>query len=198
MKKMIEDITKAYKEAETGLVRFNKYIARLKKYTNLLDADNLKCYDVAYQLEEDQEDVRLFELFCQCEFENLEEYLEEDFFKVVYPIGRTSSFRWIDTDLESFNEYMNEYHLLNPYLSGIDCDFKLYDDLGDYIGYIEDQDDDNKKWAYEEGVAVLQELTFDSLMRHFKEHYSLGIKGYRYVRDFKANQVSIFSGYKEQ
>lgn len=189
-------VTTLYRDAQQGLARFNRYISRIKKYTGLMDVTNLKCYDVAYQLEEGQEDV--FNHFCECEFSYLEDYLEEDFFKVVYHIGRTSSFYWIDTDLESFIEYLNEYQLLNPYLSGVDHNLELYDSLEDYIGYIEDQDDDLKAGALEEVRAILVELAFDSLMRHFKEHYSLGIKGYRYVRDFKANQVAIFNEYKEQ
>lgn len=193
----------------TILNKFNESLkpltSKAKEISTVLNNNtNLKLYDIAYL---DEFDPNEFEVFCNIEFNNWSEFLEEHNLIAQY-IGDTSSFylnsKYYDMFDYEYNGKINARNLTKLICqnSGISLDYIKVDENG----IISDLDNiefcDGTSATWEE--YFLEEHDLDAHIRDlvdeiekFFEEFNEIKAGYKYLDNFKENQVELYKGLLE-
>lgn len=200
----------------------------LKRYSNianrlsdLFDMDNLKLYDLASFIYDNEEKYNMddFHSFCNFSFFEFEDFLENElcykFYDLVDYIGRTSSF-YYNLNLDNFlHDYM-EYNFLN-FDNERFIQYDIHESGKIEIDEIEDilydllisdlpfsyTEEDEKNIDQDDLEAVLEELITDldqlqsGLINEFFNGYKnkAVMKLFKYIKSFKDNQIELFLDY---
>lgn len=202
-------------QAEEGIQKVVGYLEETEHVWN--EKRNLKLYDVSYFCYDKQDeypDLNLdnqFNLFCEIQFENFEEWAKEEGIELrdeMNYIGRTSSF-YLSDMCDNFYDYRNKkiderfIECLYEEICGdygfsfinLNSEFKIEwrDTGGEYFGDYDDED----RWYNEEGTLkyLADTETADGFLSQIKYYLDDAIKVAEYIDDFKENQVEYF---KEQ
>ena len=87
----MNNFTEIYNEYKPQIEKLNKQFKKLQEHTQDLKYTNLKLYDVAFYVGNDEKLLNHFENFCECEYDYFQYWLEENNLKTEQ-LGRTSSF----------------------------------------------------------------------------------------------------------
>lgn len=131
---------------------------------------NLKLYDVAFECEDNE----LFNLFCEDSYEMFNDMLEDRGLKTVQ-IGRASSFYIVPEYYE--NAFYNEE----------------FDRYGFYESYIGDNLFGDMEVEKSEGISQYDIDIINKEVKNFKESIIDVIEVYKYIEEFKKNQLEIFN-----
>ena len=197
------------------------YYSKIARY----EQTNLKIYDVAYHAEEMIEKYYpnftgsaddLFHNFCETEYWNFEEYLNEENL-VMNHIGRTSSFYFgikddkrVDELFEiieesskervKWNDIVQSGHDYLYVLDNINDNTKAKDIVKSYIKEHSDMNDfdlmivlQEIETGTEEFVDMLTDEKYD--LDSFQEDISKIRKAYEWLDDYKVNQLEYFKDY---
>ena len=136
---------------------------------------NVKLYEVAYNLKEDEDENEKFNEFCRQELENFEEYLKENYCSIHY-IGRTSSFQ-IDC-----NTILNgNGNLL--YMLGKNNEEKITY-IVECFEHEYDWDMDNSDEEAVEEIETHEEM-FNRDLNEFINSLKQIVEAYKYIENFK-------------
>lgn len=205
----MKNFTEIYNEYKPAIEKLNKQFNKLQKHTENLNATNLKLYDVAYYVSNDENLLNHFNVFCDFEFEYFEEYLKENMLEIEQ-IGRTSSFyfyggyaemNFYDFDIYDMKDDDNIFDTLGY---GIESELETlfnseniksaFYDFENYQNYdLLDSDDlDNLEIEFSDSI---EELTL------YLQAYCLEIKAvkraYKWLENYKANQLKYFKEFVE-
>lgn len=200
------NFTKIYNEFKPQIEKLNKQFKKLQKHTKELTYTDLKLHDVAFYVGDDEKLLNYFETFCEFEYEYFEDWVYENHLRMEQ-LGHTSSFYFygkedsyeidiydmkkdetifdtlgygLETEIETLfnsdNFYQAYYNLEN------DCHIDLSD--GDDLEELESVLDDS-----------IEELE-DYLRVYYREMRNIR-KMYKWLEDYKANQVEYFKDYVE-
>lgn len=205
----MKKFTEIYNEYKPQIEKLNRQFKKLQKHTQDLNATNLKLYDVAYYVGNDEKLLNHFRNFCEFEYEYFEEYLKENMLETEY-IGRTSSFyfyggyselNFYDFDIYDMKDDKNIFDTLGY---GLESETELllnssnlkefYYDLENELNYdLSDSDElDDLESELENTIEELQE----HLIAYYKEIKAVK-RAYKWLEDYKANQVEIFKSFVE-
>src|SRR5699024_12754544 len=87
------NFTKIYNEYKPQIEKLNKQFKKLQKHTSDLDYTNLKLYDVAFYVGDDERLLKHFDIVGVSEYDYVEYWLVEDMSQTEY-IGITWSFKF--------------------------------------------------------------------------------------------------------
>lgn len=135
---------------------------------------NLKLYDVAFRCKNDE----IFNSFCEYNFEMFSDFLEDKNLKLK-PNGNTSSFYIVSKYYESVFERNN---------------FNKYNFYFDYIGGDLYLTIENEK---ESDLSEYDKNIMDREIKDFKESMIDVLSAYKYIEDFKKNQIEIYNEWLE-
>lgn len=200
----------------------------LKRYSNianrlsdLFDMDNLKLYDLASFIYDNEEKYNMddFHSFCNFSFFEFEDFLENElsykYHDLVEYIGRTSSF-YYNLNLDNFlHDYM-EYNFCNfdnerfiqydIHERGIIKIDEMEDILYSLIisdlpfSYTEEDekniDQDDLETELEELITDLDQLQSGLIKEFFNDDKNKSvIKLFKHIKSFKDNQIELFLDY---
>ena len=191
------------------LLKLNKCLEEIKKvnYQNLFRLENFKLYDIAYELE-NEKDYDIFNDFCFSEFNFFDEILKENGCKLIQ-FGRTSN-NYIVGESNTISEYdRNEvlrysnnedyklYIILNDFINeNIDYDLSVNIENGIVTSFENKDVDDNYLKEYYNIDSILNNID-DDLKYYIKNNITDVNNVFKYVDDFKKNQIEIFRDFKE-
>ena len=214
---LIMNLFNAHIEATNQLNKFKKYINRLQSYTELFEDDKLKLYDLSYHLYKNSDQYYIEELgadydyfysFCEDEFNCFCDYLTEttynqSFNRIVKHYGNTSTFNYIDTDLNDFISYFSDYNLMHVEVLGSDLlndDLTLAsmeDILTNTVRLIDSDCLDDFDDYIEQVIEAMDMIKINFTIKEFKSYYSDQITAYKYVKHFKNKQIEYFDSWFE-
>lgn len=164
----------------------NKIVAYIGELTNL------KLYDVfSYVMDEfDSEDkaMEIFDRFAEDMYEDFKLF-EDDICIQRYYLGRTSSFFIDDCDTEII-----DYYYANEYREEKDIEKKKEMLIDEFIYTWINADEDIIEEEYNKGDIKILVDSFISFTEALNNIY----KGYKYIEEFKENQVEIFKQWYEK
>ena len=203
------NFTEIYNEYKPQIEKLNKQFKKLQKHTQDLNATNLKLYDVAYYVGDDEKLLNHFRNFCEFEYEYFEEYLKENMLETEY-IGRTSSFKfyggYAESNFYDFDIYdmKDDENIFDTLGYGLESETELllnssnlkefYYDLENELNYdLSDSDElDDLETELEDAIEELEEY----LQAYYKE--IKGVKrAYKWLESYKDNQIENFKDYVE-
>lgn len=185
---------KLYNEIKKETEKLNRQFMNIKSHVEKLGYTNVKLHDVSFTLET-EEDMSTFNSFCELEFDEFTEYLKDNGLEMEH-LGTTSSFKIIPksvmTDFELFDVQDNEdiFDVLGYGLNELE-DVFLSDNFEEYYSNLNDDIED----LQDDLQAEFEELQ-DSLYYMFKDLKAVR-KGYKYITDFKNNQLELFKEFNE-
>ncbi|QLF86750.1 hypothetical protein BESEP4_00016 [Staphylococcus phage vB_SepM_BE04] len=185
---------KLYNEIKKETEKLNKQFMNIKKLVEKLDYTDVKLHDVALTLET-EEDMYMFNVFCEFELDEFINYLKDNNLEMEH-LETTSSFKIVPksvmTDFELFDVQDNEniFDVLGYGLNELE-DVFLSDNFEEYYSNLNDDIED----LQDDLQAEFEELQ-DSLYYMFKDLKAVR-KGYKYITDFKNNQLELFKEFNE-
>lgn len=203
------NFTKIYNEYKPQIERLNRQFKKLQKHTQDLNATNLKLYDVAFYVGNDERLLKHFEVFCECEYDYFQEYLKENMLRIEH-IGRTSSFyfydgysksNFYDFDIYDMKEDENIFTTLGygleselETLFNSDDFYQAYYNLeNDYnIDLLDSDDLEELETVLEDNLEDLENSLYD----YYREIKTVK-RAYKWLKDYKANQVEVFKSFVE-
>ena len=199
-----------YNEYKPKIERLNKQFKKLQKHTKKLNYTDLKLYDVAFYVGNDEKLLKHFENFCECEYDYFEYWLEENNLKTEQ-LGRTSSFYFhsLDKNPYSFYEFdiydmKDDQNIFDTLGYGLESETEIIFDSGslEYAYYeLENvlnydlQDEDNLEDLESEIDVIIDDLR-DYLQAYYKEIKSVK-RAYKWLEDYKKYQVESFRDFVE-
>lgn len=199
--------TEIYNEYKPQIEKLNKQFEKLQKHTQELSDTNLKLYDVAFYVGNDERLLNHFENFCFSEYEYFEYWLDENMLEI-QQIGRTSSFyfyggysgsNFYDFDIYDMKEDKNIFDTLGYGLESELETLFISDDF--YQAYYNLENDCHLDLSDEDDLEDL-ETELDNSIYELEEYlhaYYKEIKyvkrAYKWLEDYKANQVEYFKDY---
>lgn len=198
-----------YNEYKPQIEKLNKQFKKLQKHTQDLDYTDLKLYDVAFYVDNDERLLKHFENFCECEYDYFQYWLDENMLETEY-IGRTSSFyfyggyaesNFYDFDIYDMKDDKNIFDTLGYGLESeletlfISDDFyqAYYNLENDCHIDLSDSDDLNDlEIDLDNAIEELQ----DCLIAYYKEIKAVK-RAYKWLEDYKKHQVESFKDYVE-
>lgn len=200
-----------YNEYKQEIERLNRQFKKLQKHTQDLSYTNLKLYDVAFYVDDNEKLLKHFENFCECEYDYFQYWLEENMLKTEY-IGRTSSFyfyggyaesNFYDFDIYDMKDDQNIFDTLGY---GIESESEIelllnssnlkefYYDLENELNYdLSDSDElDDLEIDLNNAIEELEEY----LHAYYKEIKAVK-RAYKWLEDYKKYQVDCFKDYVE-
>ena len=172
---------------------------------------NLKLYDVSMYCYENNIEDDYFNFFCECEYNYFNDTLKENNIELKY-IGRTSTFRvigenyfngyWSIYDIEDFDKnisirekigYIIENYFYKEYNIGLEFE---YDKEGNIINF-DYEELKNYMLGYNDSKEVLKNLYIELLSNNLIEELYNIVSTYKYINDFKENQIEIFKNFLE-
>ena len=200
---------KLYNEYKPQIEKLNRQFEKLQKHTENLNATNLKLHDVAYYVSNNEKLLNYFENFCHFEYEYFEEYLKENMLEIEQ-IGHTSSFYFYggynEMNFYDFNIYdmKEDENIFTTLGCGLESETEIIFDSGslEYAYYeLENvlnydlQDEDNLEDLESEIDVIIDDLK-DYLQAYYKEIKAVK-RAYKWLEDYKANQVEYFKEFVE-
>ena len=201
----------------TLLNLLNKNIMDLKnrigdKIEYLGSTENLKLHEIAMYCYDNNVEIELFNIFCQFEFDNFMEILKENDIELNY-IGRTSTFRVIGNyfltndnysiyEIENFDNtsiikekiiYLIENYFYKSY--SYCFDFK-FDKEGNIIDF-DYNELKNYILEYSDSKEVLKNIYKELWNNNVIEELNNIVSTYKYIQEFKENQIEIFKNFLE-
>src|SRR5699024_6004935 len=196
-----------YNEYKPEIEKLNQQFKKLQKHTQDLDYTNLKLYDVAFYVGNDEKLLNHFENFCQCEYDYFEYWLNENMLQTEY-IGRTSSFKfyggYAESNFYDFDIYdmKDDQNIFDTLGYGLESESEIIFDSGslEYAYYelenvlnydLSDSDDLNDlEIDLDNAIEELQEY----LHAYYKEIKAVK-RAYKWLENYKANQVEYFKDF---
>ena len=203
------NFTKIYNEYKPQIEKLNKQFKKLQKHTSDLDYTNLKLYDVAFYVGDDERLLKHFDNFCECEYDYFQYWLEENMLQTEY-IGRTSSFKFYggyaesnfyDFDIYDMKDDQNIFDTLGYGLESeletlfISDDFyQAYYNLENdcRIDLSDDYDLEDLETELDNSIYELEEY----LQAYYKEIKAVK-RAYKWLENYKAYQVDNFKDFVE-
>lgn len=202
------NFTEIYNEYKPQIEKLNRQFKKLQKHTQDLNATNLKLYDVAYYVGNDEKLLNHFNIFCDCEYEYFEEYLKENDLRIEH-IGRTSSFYFLanyhlinyDCDIYDMKEDKNIFDTLGY---GLESELETLFNSDDFyqayynlendccIDLLDSEDLEELETVLEDNLEDLENSLYD----YYREIKTVK-RAYKWLKDYKANQVEIFKSFVE-
>ena len=203
------NFTKIYNEYKPQIEKLNKQFKKLQKHTKKLNYTDLKLHDVSFYVGNDEKLLKHFENFCECEYEYFEEYLKENMLETEY-IGRTSSFyfyggysesNFYDFDIYDMKEDENIFDTLGY---GLESELETLFNSDDFyqayynlendcrIDLLDDYDLEDLETEFDNSIYELEEY----LQAYYKQIKAVK-RAYKWLEDYKANQVEIFKSFVE-
>ena len=198
-----------YNEYKPQIKKINQQFKKLQKHTKELNYTNLKLYEVAYYVGDDEKLLKHFENFCECEYDYFQYWLDENMLQTEY-IGRTSSFKfyggYAESNFYDFDIYdmKDDQNIFDTLGYGIESETEIIFDSGslEYAYYelenvlnydLQDSDDLNDlEIDLDNAIEELEEY----LHAYYKEIKAVK-RAYKWLEDYKANQVEIFKSFVE-
>ena len=198
-----------YNEYKPEIERLNKQFKKLQKHTQDLDYTNLKLYDVAFYVGDDEKLLKHFENFCQCEYDYFQYWLDENMLNTEY-IGRTSSFKfyggYAESNFYGFDIYdmKDDQNIFDTLGYGLESELEtLFISNDFYQAYynlendchidLSDSDDlDDLETELENSIEELEEY----LQAYYKEIKAVK-RAYKWLEDYKKYQVESFKYFVE-
>src|SRR5699024_6165437 len=198
-----------YNEFKPEITKLNDQFKKLQKHTKELNYTNLKLYDIAFYVGNDEKLLKHFDNFCECEYDYFEYWLNENMLKTEY-IGRTSSFKFYggyaesnfyDFDIYDMKDDQNIFDTLGYGLESeletlfISDDFyQAYYNLENdcHIDLSDDYDLDDLEIDLDNAIEELQEY----LHAYYKEIKAVK-RAYKWLENYKKYQVKSFKDFVE-
>lgn len=198
-----------YNEYKPQIEKLNKQFKKLQKHTINLSDTNLKLYNVAFYVSNDEKLLNDFANFCECEYDYFQYWLEENMLETEY-IGRTSSFKfyggYAESNFYDFDIYdmKDDQNIFDTLGYGLENETELllnssnlkdlYYDLENDLNYdLSDSDDlDELETELENTIEELEEY----LHAYYKEIKAVK-RAYKWLEDYKKHQVESFKDYVE-
>ena len=199
------NFTKIYNEYKPQIEKLNRQFKKLQKHTQGLNYTDLKLYDVAFYVGDDERLLNHFENFCHFEYEFFNEWLKENMLETEY-IGRTSSFYFHGKNIYDFDIYdmKNDNNIFDTLAYGIESETEtlfnsdslehFYYDLENYLHY-NLQDSEDLENLDDELDSTLYEIE-EYLIEYYREIKDIR-KAYRWLENYKKYQVEYFKDYVE-
>lgn len=199
------NFTKIYNEYKPQIEKLNRQFKKLQKHTKDLNYTDLKLYDVAFYVGDDERLLNHFENFCHFEYEFFNEWLKENMFKTEY-IGRTSSFYFYGKNIYDFDIYdmKNDNNIFDTLAYGIESEAEalfnsdslehFYYDLENYLHY-NLQDSEDLENLDDELDSTLYEIE-EYLIEYYREIKDIR-EAYKWLENYKKYQVDNFKDYVE-
>ena len=199
------NFTKIYNEYKPQIEKLNRQFKKLQKHTQGLNYTDLKLYDVAFYVGDDERLLNHFENFCHFEYEFFNEWLKENMLETEY-IGRTSSFYFHGKNIYDFDIYdmKNDNNIFDTLAYGIESETEalfnsdslehFYYDLENYLHY-NLQDSEDLENLDDELDSTLYEIE-EYLIEYYREIKDIR-KAYRWLENYKKYQVKYFKDYAE-
>ena len=203
----MKNFTEIYNEYKPQIERLSKQFKKLQKHTQDLSYTNLKLYDVAFYVGDNEKLLKHFENFCDMEHDYFNYWLEENMLETKQ-VGRTSSFyfyggysesNFYDFDIYDMKEDENIFDTLGYGLESeletlfISDDFyQAYYNLENDCRYdlLDSEDLENLEIELDNSIYNLEEY----LQAYYKE--VKGVKrAYKWLENYKANQVENFKDF---
>ena len=198
-----------YNEYKPQIEKLNKQFKKLQKHTKKLNYTDLKLHDVALYVGDNEKLLKHFEVFCECEYDYFQEYLKENMLRIEH-IGRTSSFyfydgysksNFYDFDIYDMKEDENIFTTLGygleselETLFNSDDFYQAYYNLeNDYnIDLLDSDDLEELETVLEDNLEDLENSLYD----YYREIKTVK-RAYKWLKDYKANQVEVFKSFVE-
>ena len=203
----MKNFTEIYNEYKPQIEKLNKQFKKLQKHTQDLSYTNLKLYDVAYCVGDDERLSNHFQSFCDMEFEYFEYWLQENNLKIEQ-IGRTSSFyfysdespyNFYDFDIYDMKEDINIFDTLGygleselETLFNSESMYQAFYDLENYCRYdlLDSEDLENLEIELDNSIYELEEY----LQAYYKQIKAVK-RAYKWLEYYKAVQVENFKDF---
>ena len=201
------NFTKIYNEYKPQIEKLNQQFKKLQKHTQDLNYTNLKLYEVAYYVGNNEKLLKHFENFCVAEYDFFEYWLDENMLETEY-IGRTSSFKfyggYAESNFYDFDIYdmKDDNNIFDTLGYGLESETELllnssnlkefYYDLENELNYdLSDSDElDDLETELEDAIEELEEY----LQAYYKE--IKGVKrAYKWLESYKDNQIENFKDF---
>ena len=201
------NFTKIYNEYKPHIEKLNRQFKKLQKHTQGLNYTDLKLYDVAFYVGDDEKLLNDFANFCECEYDYFQYWLEENMLQTEY-IGRTSSFKfyggYAESNFYDFDIYdiKDDNNIFDTLGYGLESETELllnssnlkefYYDLENELNYdLSDSDElDDLETELEDAIEELEEY----LQAYYKE--IKGVKrAYKWLESYKDNQIENFKDF---
>ena len=203
------NFTEIYNEYKPQIEKLNDQFKKLQKHTIDLDYTNLKLYDVAFYVDNNESLLKHFENFCECEYDYFQYWLEENMLQTEY-IGRTSSFKfyggYAESNFYDFDIYdmKDDNNIFNTLGYGLERELEtLFDSDDFYQAYYNLENDchmsltdeyelDDLETELEDAIEELEEY----LIAYYKEIKAVK-RAYKWLENYKKYQVGNFKDYVE-
>ena len=203
------NFTKIYNEYKPQIEKLNRQFKKLQKHTQDLSYTDLKLHDIAFYVGDDEKLLNHFRNFCEFEYEYFEEYLKENMLETEY-IGRTSSFyfyggysesNFYDFDIYDMKDDKNIFDTLGY---GLESELETLFNSDDFyqayynlendcrIDLLDDYDLEDLETEFDNSIYELEEY----LQAYYKQIKAVK-RAYKWLEDYKANQVEIFKSFVE-
>ena len=203
------NFTKIYNEYKPQIEKLNRQFKKLQEHTQDLSYTDLKLHDVSYYVGDDEKLLKHFDNFCECEYDYFQYWLEENMLQTEY-IGRTSSFKFYggyaesnfyDFDIYDMKDDNNIFDTLGygleselETLFNSDDFYQAYYNLENdcHMSLTDEYDLDDLETELENSIEELEEY----LQAYYKEIKAIK-RAYKWLENYKANQVEYFKDYVE-
>ena len=197
------NFTKIYNEYKPQIEKLNRQFKKLQKHAQGLNYTDLKLYDVAFYVGDDERLLNHFENFCHFEYEFFNEWLKENMLETEY-IGRTSSFYFHGKNIYDFDIYdmKNDNNIFDTLAYGIESETEalfnsdslehFYYDLENYLHY-NLQDSEDLENLDDELDSTLYEIE-EYLIEYYREIKDIR-KAYKWLERYKDNQIENFKDF---
>ena len=205
----MKNFIKIYNEYKPQIEKLNKQFKKLQKHTQDLSYTDLKLYDVAFYVDNNEKLLKHFENFCECEYDYFQYWLDENMLKTEY-IGRTSSFKfyggYAESNFYDFDIYdmKDDQNIFTTLGYGLESETEIIFDSGslEYAYYelenvlnydLQDNDElDDLEAELENTIEKLEEY----LHAYYKEIKAVK-RAYKWLETYKKYQVDNFKDYVE-
>ena len=204
------NFTEIYNEYKPQIEKLNKQFKKLQKHTQDLDYTNLKLYDVAFYVGDNEKLLKHFENFCECEYDYFQYWLEENNLKTEQ-LGRTSSFYFYSLDKNPYSFYdfdiydmKDDKNIFDTLGYGLESEletlfisndfYQAYYNLeNDLKYYLLDYDElDDLETELEDAIEELEEY-----LQAYYEEIKAVRRAYKWLEDYKKYQVESFKDFVE-
>ena len=199
-----------YNEYKPQIEKLNKQFKKLQKHTQDLDYTNLKLYDVAFYVGDNEKLLKHFENFCECEYDYFQYWLEENNLKTEQ-LGRTSSFYFYSLDKNPYSFYdfdiydmKDDKNIFDTLGYGLESELETLFNSNDFYQayynlendlkyYLLDYDElDDLETELEDAIEELEEY-----LQAYYEEIKAVRRAYKWLEDYKKYQVESFKDFVE-
>ena len=203
------NFTEIYNEYKPEITKLNDQFKKLQKHTQDLNYTNLKLYEVAYYVGDDEKLLKHFDNFCECEYDYFQYWLDENMLKTEY-IGRTSSFKfyggYAESNFYDFDIYdmKDDQNIFDTLGYGLESELETLFNSNDFyqayynlendchISLSDDYDLEDLEIELENSIEELEEY----LHAYYKEIKAVK-RAYKWLETYKKYQVETFKDFVE-